>query len=663
MILPRVKIWPRITTVGVLLTGVLAFFALAGCDGGDGDTTATPTPDGSGEYSGNVTQYGIEDLMGSVTYRGLSFSPDGKALLTSSNASGIYNLVAIPLGQSKPTTITHSEKESIFMIGYFPGDRRILYSADQGGNEMQHIYVRAPDGTISDLTPGEHFMARFHGWARDGKSFYFTTNERNIRHFDLYEIQADDYSRKMLYQNDGLYFLGPVSPDRRTLVLEKGTDNRSRFIALYDFATGKQKKITLSDVHIWNNAQAFSPDGNYLYYTTDKWREFQYLVRYDLKTGEKKQVLASDWDIAGPFGSRAVKFSDDGSKILVASNQDARTVVDIYDAPTMKRIGGSSMPLASVRSFELSRDGTKLAFIVTNGQIPGDIYVQEIGQAAPRRLMVSLSPTVKANDLVGGEVKRFHSFDGVIIPGILYKPHQASPDHKVPAMVLVHGGPGGQTRIGYRPLVQYLVNHGYAIYGINNRGSSGDGKTFFHLDDQDHGGGDLKDVVAAKRMLIGLGWVDPDRIGIMGGSYGGYMTLAALAFYPDVFDVGVDLYGVANWVDTLKSPPPWWAARWTAMQTEMGDFYDEAYWRARSPVFHADKIIKPMIVLQGANDPRVTKVETDEMVANVRKNGVPIDYVVFADEGHGFRKKANQAREATAIREFLDKYLKQTPAS
>jgi dipeptidyl aminopeptidase/acylaminoacyl peptidase len=240
----------------------------------------------------------------------------------------------------------------------------------------------------------------------------------------------------------------------------------------------------------------------------------------------------------------------------------------------------------------------------------------------------------------------------------LYKPHQASADNKVPALVLVHGGPGGQSRIGYRALIQYLVNHGYAIYAINNRGSSGYGKTFEGLDNRAHGKGDLDDCVWSKKLLVETGYVDESKIGIIGGSYGGYMVLAALTFRPEEFNVGVNLFGVSNWVRTLQSIPPYWESLKAALEKEMGDFDDEEYLKSISPLFHADKIVKPMIVLQGANDPRVLKVESDEIVEAAKNNGVPVEYVVFDDEGHGFLKKENKQKGYEAILKFLDKYLK-----
>jgi dipeptidyl aminopeptidase/acylaminoacyl peptidase len=205
---------------------------------------------------------------------------------------------------------------------------------------------------------------------------------------------------------------------------------------------------------------------------------------------------------------------------------------------------------------------------------------------------------------------------------------------------------------------QYIINRGYVVYAINNRGSSGYGKTFNHLDDQKHGEGDLSDCVHSKKMLIETGYVDENKIGIIGASYGGYMTLAAMTFRPEEFAVGVDIFGVSNWLRTLQNIPAWWESYRKALEEEMGDFEDEEYLKSISPLFHADKVIKPLIVLQGANDPRVLQVESDEIVAAVKKNNIPVEYIVFEDEGHGFRKNENKEEAYEKIVQFLDTYLK-----
>jgi dipeptidyl aminopeptidase/acylaminoacyl peptidase len=279
--------------------------------------------------------------------------------------------------------------------------------------------------------------------------------------------------------------------------------------------------------------------------------------------------------------------------------------------------------------------------------------------ASATRLTTALNPAIKQSDLVEASVIRYTSFDGTKIPSILYKPKDATASNKVPALVLVHGGPGGQTTKGYRAMVQHLVNHGYAVLGANNRGSSGYGKTFFHMDDKAHGEGDLQDIIWGRKYLESLDWVDAEKVGIIGGSYGGYMVAAALAFEPDSFDVGIDIFGVTNWVRTLKPIPPWWESFCESLYDEMGDpATDEERHRRISPLFHAANIKKPLMVIQCANDPHVLQLESDELVASVKANGVAVEYVVFADEGHGFRGKNNRITASEAYLKFLDTYLK-----
>ena len=269
-----------------------------------------------------------------------------------------------------------------------------------------------------------------------------------------------------------------------------------------------------------------------------------------------------------------------------------------------------------------------------------------------------MNPEINPAFLASAEVVRYPSFDKRQIPAIYYKPPQVKKGDKIPGLVWVHGGPGRQSRVGYNPLIQYLENNGYAVLAVNNRGSGGYGKTFQKLDDQAHGEGDLDDCVVAKQFLVKTGYVDKKKIGIIGGSYGGYMVMAALAFRPEAFEVGVNIFGVTNWVRTLKRIPPWWESFKLSLYKEMGNPYTmEDYLRRISPLFHADRIIKPVIVLQGANDPRVLRAESDEIVEAVRKKGGTVDYVVFEDEGHGFVKKANQIRGYKAIMDFLNTHL------
>jgi dipeptidyl aminopeptidase/acylaminoacyl peptidase len=396
----------------------------------------------------------------------------------------------------------------------------------------------------------------------------------------------------------------------------------------------------------------FTPDGKSLVYSTDEAGEYTQAWTYNLAGGAKAPLIKADWDVA------TVSHSPSGRYRVHALNADASTKLTIQDR-SGKAVALKGVPAGDVTGVRFNRDETMIAFTVNGSTSPTDIYVADLKTGQARRLTRALNPAIDQAHLVDSQVVRFKSYDGVEVPGILYKPRQASAASPAPAIVHVHGGPGGQSRRGYNPTVQHLVNHGYAVFDINNRGSSGYGKTFYHLDDKRHGDADLKDVIASKAFLQSMPWVRKDKIGIMGGSYGGYMVAAALAFAPQEFDAGVNIFGVTNWVRTLKSIPPWWEAQKESLYDELGDpATDEERHRKISPLFHADKIVKPLLVVQGANDPRVLQVESDELVAAVKKNGVPVEYVLFPDEGHGFRRKANRITAQEAYLKFLDAHLR-----
>ncbi len=601
-----------------------------------------------------VEQYTIEEFLGTTSVRGSSFSPDGQKVLVSTDESGILNAAALSVDGEQSWPLTQSETESIGALAYFPDDERFLYSADTGGNELNHVFVQELDGSVRDLTPGENLKASFLGFAHDLTSFYVSTNERDARYFDLYEYQVSDYSRKLVYQNDDGYMLGPVSTDRRYLAVTQTITTSDSNVVLIDLSTGEARNLTEhGDEDVANSPQMFTRDGSKLYYSTDENSEFRYLASYDMKTGTKKPVLEYPWDVV--FAGQSYS----GKYLVVAVNQDASTRVHLYESQTLTPVPLPDFPQAEISSISMPRSEDRMAFYVNSSRDPSDLFVYDFASGNLTRLTENLNDAIDARHLVDGKVVRFSSYDGVEIPGILYRPHDASSTNKVPALVWVHGGPGGQSRIGYFGLIQYLVNHGYAIYAINNRGSSGYGKTFYKMDDRKHGEADLDDCIASKRMLIDTGYVDPDQIGIIGGSYGGYMVLAAQAFRPGEFQVGVDIFGVSNWLRTLESIPPWWEAFREALYVEMGHPVDDRdYLHRISPLFHASNIQTPLMVLQGANDPRVLQVESDEIVEAVRKNHVPVEYLVFEDEGHGFRKKENQHKGYSAILAFLDEYLK-----
>jgi len=615
---------------------------------------ATSTAFAQKKQTPAVKEYTIEQFMNTVRIGGASFSSDEKSILFHNNKSGIFNVYSVPVTGGAATQLTSSAKESTFSVSYFPNDARFIYTYDRGGNENSHLYLRELDGSERDLTPGEKVKANFLGWSHDRKSFFFETNERDARFFDIYEMPIDSFKPSLVYKDETGYEFGTISDDKKYIAFQKnGGSTADSDVYLYNTATKELKNITGHTGDMGNAPQVFDVNSKYLYYLTDSGSEFRYVARYDLASGKSEVVEKAPWDVAYTY------FSENGKYRVTAINQDARTKIKIIDTASGKPVALPQLPNADITGVNISQSEKLMAFYLNGDRSPSNLYVYDFGTKKATKLTESLNPEINPADLVDTQVIRYKSFDGVEIPSILYKPKQASAQNKVPAIVLVHGGPGGQTRVGYSALSQYLVNHGYVILGVNNRGSSGYGKSFFTSDDGKHGREPLWDCVEAKKYLASLGYVDEKKIGIAGGSYGGYMVLAALTFKPEEFAVGVDLFGVSNWVRTLQSIPPYWESFRKSLYKELGDpNKDLDNLRAISPLFHADKIVKPLIVLQGANDPRVIKPESDEIVDNIKKRNGVVEYVLFDNEGHGFTKKANEIKAYKAILDFLDRHLK-----
>ncbi len=639
-------------TIASLLA--LSSIALVSACGQSADTevaAAAEAPD--------IPRHSAAEFFATTSYglpgpAGYAFSADGKALLISSDKDGVFNVYALPVNGGEPVKLTDSEDSAMFAVSWFPNDDRMLYTYDQGGNELNHVLVREADGSHRDLTPGDELKASFVSWADDGQSFFLATTERNQKSFDLYRYSSEDYSREMVFENPG-FQLAALSRDGRWLALDKPRTSADSDVYIVDLGadTAEPVLITEHDGNISYGAVTFTPDNQSLVFSTNEHGEFSQHWTYDLETGDKNLLVSADWDVM------YTGFSQTGRYRASGINADARTEVSLTDTESGEVVSLPELPPGDLNNLRFSSDDSRLALIVNSDVSPSDIYLLDLDAGTSTRLTDAMNPDIDRDHLVASEVVRYKSFDGLEIPGILYKPHGASADNPVPALVWVHGGPGGQSRTGYSATRQHLINHGYAIFAANNRGSSGYGKTFFHLDDKRHGEEDLQDIVYARKYLETLDWIDGDKIGVLGGSYGGYMVAAALAFEPEAFDVGINIFGVTNWVRTLKSIPPWWEAFKEALYDEMGDpATDEERHRRISPLFHAENIVKPLLVVQGANDPRVLQVESDELVAAVQANEVPVDYVIFPDEGHGFRKRENRITASEAYVKFLDKYLK-----
>ncbi len=609
------------------------------------------------EVTREPKQYTREQLGNNIGVFASGYNADESQVLISDNRTGIYNAYLLNIADTSTRPLTKSAEESFFTVDFLPGTDKVIFSHDEGGNENDHLYLKAGnDSTERDLTPWKGSKNSFSGWSTDKKSMYVSSNQRNPKFFDLWKMDTSSWKPELLYRNDSSYEVSGVSSTERYVGLVKAITTDKNEFYLYNRQKRAITRISNDNEANWFPA-AFEKNDSIMYFVTNDGSEFSYLVKYNINSGKGEKYFEDKWDVAGMSMSENEKYH------TVLINEDGKNKVLLFEHATNKPIAFPEIAGADVQGVQISMSEKNMLITAGSSTSPSNIYTYNFDNKQLKQLTSSLNKEVDANDLATAEVVRYKSFDGKEIAAIYYKPLNASKDKKAGALVFVHGGPGGQSRVGYSNTIQYLVNHGYAVLSVNNRGSSGYGKTFYKLDNKDHGNGDLKDCVWGKKWLTSLDYIDTNAIAIMGGSYGGNMVLNALAKHPDEFKAGVNLFGVANWLRTLRNIPPYWESFRKALYDEMGDpgTSDSVHLKEASPLYNYEKINKPLMVLQGANDVRVLKVESDEIVAGVKKNGVPVEYVLFPDEGHGFVKKQNQIEADEKILKFLDKYVRPKP--
>lgn len=599
-------------------------------------------------------QYDLEDFYNTKSISASGFNNDETKILINNNTTGIYNAYELSITDTTAIALTKSTKESIYTVDYLPGSSKFIYSADEGGNENSHLFLMdRKSNNPKDITPWANSANSFNGWSQDKKSMYINSNKRDVKYFDILKLDTLTWKPTILYQNESGLTPSVISKTERYIALTKEITTDKNEMYLYDSKTKTTKRLSNDKEANWS-PMAFEKNDSIFYYTSNEDKEFSSLLKYNINTGKSEEIFKDKWDIMYMSLSEKEKYH------IIFVNSDGKNKVLLFEHATGKPLKLPDFDDGDVLNVIISNSENKLLLTVGSSTSSPNLYLYDIPTKKLKQLTSTLSKKINQDDLAKAEVIRFKSFDGKEIPAIYYKPLQASKNNKVPALIWVHGGPGGQSRIGYSNTIQYLVNKGYAVLAVNNRGSSGYGKTFYKMDNKDHSNGDLKDCIWAKKWLTEQDYIDPNAIGIYGGSYGGCMVLGALAFHSEEFKVGVDLFGVANWPRTLKSIPPYWESFRKALYDEMGDPYtaDSIRLKKISPLYNYNKINKPLLVFQGANDVRVLPIESDEIVEGVKKNGVPVQYVVYPDEGHGFQKKENQIATTKTTLLFLDKYLK-----
>ena len=662
-----------------MLPALLACVFLAGATGGCGPESEP------GSSLPAEAFFSITSISGP-----LSFSPDGSEVLATIDPNGIYNAYSISVAGSSagapPRALTSSETDAVWAERYFPSDRRVLVRSSVGGSELDHLLVREPDGRLVDLTTAvagadaAGVASEVLGFTADGSTLFATMNDRRPEVMDLHAIDLTPgrgYPSRRVHENEGGFSYDAVSPDGSLVALGEVSSTRDRDLHLLEVASGTLRRLTSEREpgdEVEHRGLFVSPDGGHLYGTSDAGSETAYLVRWPLGAAAGESPLpetvlhprsASMLDRAGVLGA---VLSPDGRRLAVLLDRNAATDLQIYELspkpltlrplhlPGLDRFGGR----ADLGGLAFSPSGDRLAFYRSTDRTPRNVFTIALGPdgaETPERHTDNLDGQIDPFELVEGRPLRFRS-RGVEIPGILYVPKEASEERPVPAVVWVHGGPGGQSRHGFHPLAQYLAHAGIAVYAINHRGSGGYGKTFASLDDRRHGEVDLDDCVASRGALAATGMIDRERIAIAGAGYGGYLTLAALAFHPDAFAAGVDFFGPSNWLRTLRNGRSEREPIHRALEREMGSPDDAQRLRAMSPLFAADRITAPLLVLQGADDRHVLPAESEEVVEVVRQRGVPVEYVVFADEGHGFVRRENRVHAYRRMLAFLEEHLR-----
>ncbi len=582
-------------------------------------------------------------------------SADDRWVAYSSDEGGRPDVWVQPLAGGPARQVTHV-KGFLGTYDFSPTRDELVYTADVAGDEFTHLWMTDSAGTTqrdltSDLPAGRR--ADFFEWALDGKTFLFLSTARDARFQDLYEFDVTSGRARRLWEASGSMAVALASRDHRRFVLLDTRSDVDSNLYLLDLGKGaKPRLLTPHQGAVLHSPMDFSKDGRTLYFTSDAGGEFLSLYALDLGTAKQRTILAESWDVDGAgFSPRHrwfwTRVNDDGLPRMTLSSVKTRKTVSLPNAPG----SGAWDP----QSFSWTE--RYLGVLLVGDTTPVVPYLIDLQTGQARALGEALPPSLRTARLAPARSVRIPSFDGKPVPAFVYSP--ASPDTHA-AIISVHGGPTWQSFRRFSPVGQYFVSKGYTVLVPNVRGSTGYGKSWTALDSKDFGGGPLKDVVACNRWLFRNAGVQPERAAIAGGSYGGYMTLAAAAFAPTEFAAHVDYFGVSELKSLVEQFPAYWESGMPAIYAKFGnpnDPKDAAYLHDRSPLYFVDRIERPLLVVQGDHDVRVKKDQSDRIVEALKSRGVPVYYLVLQDEGHGFSRNESQIAAFGTTDRFLDRFL------
>jgi dipeptidyl aminopeptidase/acylaminoacyl peptidase len=582
----------------------------------------------------------------------LAFTPDGRKLLFSADLSGQFNLWRVRATGGWPEQLTSFDDQSVREVSVSPDGKTIIFTADREGGEFHQIYALPVKGgwpeAWTDMPQVQHFADQA-GWSPDGSEFAYSANAETPTDQEVWVRDIASGEVRKAFGGETVAVAAGWSPDGTRLLVLDVRSNSDQSIHLVE--DGDARELTPHGGEIKFLPGPWARDGSGFYLLTDEGREFVGLAFFDLDRGEYEWLETPDGDV------EEVALSKDGRVLAWNVNEDGWGRIILRDLETGELLPGPKLPPGvgafwGQSSLRLSPDGSRAALIWAAPRQAHELYVVDTRSGRARKVTDNMVGGLRERQLAAPELVRVPTWDGREIPAWLYRPRTR---RRVPAVLCVHGGPEAQERPWYQPFYQYLVSRGFAVLAPNIRGSTGYGKTYQNLIHRDWGGGDLRDFEALARWLQDQDFVDEKRLGVYGGSYGGFATLTCVTRLPEYWAAAVDIVGPSNLVTFSKAVPPTWRRfmdDWVGNPETEADFLLE-----RSPITYVEDVRAPLLVLQGANDPRVVKSESDQMVERLRELEREVEYVVFQDEGHGFTKRANQLRASRLAADWLEQHL------
>lgn len=593
-----------------------------------------------------ATKYTIKDFLEVKSSGSPSLNFDGTKVSFLSNVTGTHQLYLISSRGGEPEQITSYDDPISFAV-FSPVKNEILFGKAEGGNEQIQFYLYSLETKETKaLTDNPKVKYNFGQFSRDGKYISYSQNERNGKDFDVYIMNMENGETECVYDKGGPCYAVGFSPKNTYLAIKKKHANLNVDLYLLSLKDKKLELITPHEGDVFFGGTSWLPDESGFYTITNKDRDFTGLSKFSMRSRTFEYVFAPEWDVDG------ASISFDGNLLSIIVNEDGYNKLSLFASESCREIPLTDLPkTGTVYSVKFSKDSNYLALSVGDSRHTTDVWLYSIEEQKCWQLTHS-PQGVPPEELVEPELFRFTSFDGLTVPAFLYLPKSIENGKKVPVIVNIHGGPESQYQPSLALLTQYFVYQGYAVIAPNVRGSAGYGKKYLALDDLEKRLDSVRDLASLHEHIKTIPQLDSKKVALMGGSYGGYMTLAGLAFYPELWIGGVDIVGISNFVTFLENTAPY---RRVIREAEYGSLdKHKDLLHSISPINHIENIKAPLFVIHGANDPRVPLNEAEQIVEKLTALGRKAELLVYSDEGHGLSKLKNRLDAYPKVVTFLE---------